>query len=194
VKSGAKSVGIALQKTVQQAKKITNNAIQGAKSAGNTVVNKVKGLPTDITRGLPNELRKVWSGVERLIPRSGVAGIGDNHFGYTRFRLSSTKGFRDDGAMNIVVEKWRSQGITLAPNTSLQPRLPTTSSASNAASPEKATPGSFINVRVSDSHYTAGTAAKPQFIFRDLMQLISHQEHLLYQVNLLVYTKCCYIT
>jgi hypothetical protein len=44
VKSGAKAVGNAVQKTVQQAKKITNNAIQEAKSAGNTVVNKVKGI------------------------------------------------------------------------------------------------------------------------------------------------------
>jgi hypothetical protein len=170
VKSGAKAVGNAVQNTVQQAKKITNNAIQEAKSEGNTVVNKIKGLPTDITRGLPNELRKVWSGVERLIPRFGVAAIGDNHFGYTGFRLSSTKGFRDDGAMNIVVEKWRSQGITSSPNTTLQSRSPMTSSATitTAASPEKATPGSFINVRVSDPHYTAGTAAKPQFIFGDL--------------------------
>jgi hypothetical protein len=152
-----KKVGNAVQKTVQQGKKIVNNAIQEAKSEGNTVVNKIKGLPTDITRGLPNELRKVWSGVERLIPRFGVAGIGDNHFGYTGFRLSSTKGFRDDGAMNIVVEKWRSQGITSSPNTSPQPRLFI-----------KAILGSFINVLVSEPNYSAGTAAKPQFIYGDL--------------------------
>jgi hypothetical protein len=57
VKSGAKAVGNAVQKTVQQAKKITNNAVQEAKTARNTVVNKIKGiLPSGPTGHAPTRL------------------------------------------------------------------------------------------------------------------------------------------
>jgi hypothetical protein len=40
-----------------------------------------------------------------------IKGVGDNHEGYIGFRSTiKDKPFLDDGAINVVVERWREQG------------------------------------------------------------------------------------
>jgi hypothetical protein len=102
VKSGVKAVGNVVQKTVQQAKKIVNNAVQETKSACSTINN--------LGVNIPGHPCTVLNQVQKFIPQFGLVGIGDNHFGYWGFRDAKSHGFRDDGAMNVVVDNWRSQG------------------------------------------------------------------------------------